>query len=114
MAVAIGAGATVTEAILWEVAPKCGAAVVPRRIQPVFRMAVLEVRRAGRAEPRPVVAIAPMKMARPLMPGRLPAPCRRMMTEVAGPRLRPQVPFGVGVMMDHLGAIAHDDAEAEG
>lgn len=99
-----------------------GASVVPGRVQPLLGVTILEllgvtvlvVLGTGRAEPRPVVALVPMETPRPMMPWPLPAPSRRMMAEVAGPRLRSQVPFGVVVMMHHLGTIAYDDADAEG
>jgi hypothetical protein len=79
----------------------------------LFGMTVLVVLRTGCAEPRPVVAITPMELPRAMIPRSVPARARRVVLDVAGPRLRSEVPFGVVVMMYHLGTIAHDDADAE-
>jgi hypothetical protein len=121
-AMAIGAGVSVLEPGVREVVAQCWTALVPRRMQPLLGVTMLELLgmtmlvmlRTGCAEPRPVAVITPLEMARPLRPRPEPARARRVVLEVAGPRLRSQVPFGVMVMMHHLGTIAHDDADAEG
>jgi hypothetical protein len=84
--------------------------IVPGGMQPLLGMTMLEMLRPGRAQPRPVLAIAPLQVLPPMRLWPVRAPGRRMMAEAAGPRLRAQVPFRVMVMMPHLGAIPRHDA----
>ena len=107
------AGVPVLEPGVREVAAHCGMTMVPGRMPPALAVTMLETRCAGCVEPRPVLALPPIRMPWPILPRRVPAPSRRMMAETTGPRLRAKVALGL-MVVHHSIAIAYDDAEAQG